>query len=156
VDVLNSHDSSSPVLSEVVVVVVLGEEVLLEGLEVLMVFLSHVGQSNGGGCLLVNQLSESGLVLDNAERNVLLSAESGQEHNKFNGIDITGNDNKLGFSAFNELSDVVESVLESNGLSILLGILSVSLLGSFSLKSVRFFLSGFRRVLGEELKDWVS
>ena len=47
--VLNSHKTTTPDSSELFVIVELGSEVLAEELQVLIVFLSHVGEGNSGG-----------------------------------------------------------------------------------------------------------
>jgi hypothetical protein len=99
--VLDTHETSAPVLSGVDVVVILGHEVLLQGVEVLEVLLSHLGQGDAGGGLGVAELSESGLTLDNAVWNLLLSAESWKVDHHLEWVDIVGNDNKLGLTLLN-------------------------------------------------------
>lgn len=154
--VLDSHDSSSPVLSDLGVVVVLTSEVLLESLKVLVVFLSHVSQSDSGGSLLVDELSESSFSLNNAEGDTLLSAESWEIQDEFNWINIMGNSNELGISAFDELSDVVESVFKSNWLLVVLSVLSSSLLGSLGFKSVSLLFLVLGRVLSKKFEKLMS
>ena len=72
--VLDTHDSTSPFLSEVGVVVVLGHESALEVVEVGKVLLVHVGKSEASGSLHVAKLTKGRLGLDETECNVLGSA----------------------------------------------------------------------------------
>lgn len=74
--VLNSHNTTSPGSSEGDVLVEVGGEVALEVGEVSEVFLSDIGEGNAGGGLGVAELSESCLTSDEAEWDVVLSAES--------------------------------------------------------------------------------
>ena len=69
---LKTHDASTP--SALWTVVELRLEVLLEGLQLALVFLVHFGDSDDGGVLLVGESSQSGLSLNNAERDVHLAA----------------------------------------------------------------------------------
>ena len=73
--VLDTHNTTTPGSSEGFVLVELGSEVLGKSLEVLVVFLSHVSDSEAGSILLMNELSESSLSLDEAVGDTLLSAE---------------------------------------------------------------------------------
>lgn len=154
--VLDSHDSSSPVLSHLGIVHVLASEVLLEGLEILIIFLSHVSQSNGSCGLLMDELSESGLALHNAEWHILLSAQGREEDNQFNWVDVVGNGNELGISTFDKLSDVAEPVFQGNWLLVILSILASCLLSSLSLKSVSLLLLVLGRILSEEFEELMS
>merc|ERR1711988_1605905 len=72
--VLDSHDTFSPLSSQVQVVVELSGEGGLEVAEVGEVFLSDISQGNAGSSLGVDELSESSLGLDESEWNVLCSA----------------------------------------------------------------------------------
>ena len=75
--VLDSHNSSSPVSSQALVVVELGSEVLAEVVQISIVFLLDLSQSKASSSLLVDELSESCFSLNNTEWNSSLSAESG-------------------------------------------------------------------------------
>lgn len=74
--VLDSHNTTTPGSSQLVVLVELSSEVLGKSLEVLVVFLSDFSHGNAGSSLLMDELSESCLSLDEAEGDTLLSAES--------------------------------------------------------------------------------
>ena len=73
--VLDTHETTTVGLEESVVIVEARHEVLLKSVEVLHVFLSHVGDGEAGSSLEVNELSEVVLALDDAEGNALLSGE---------------------------------------------------------------------------------
>lgn len=140
--VLDSHNTSAPVSSELLVVVELSSEVLGEGLEILVVFLSHISNSNASSGLLVDKLTESCLTLDEGIGDTLLSAESWEESHKFNWVNVVSDDNELCLAFFDESGNVVKTELEYVWLGTLLGI-TTSLLGfSFLLKSGLLFLLG--------------
>jgi len=148
VDVLDTHNTTSPGSAHLLVFVELELESSGEFLEVNHIFLVDSGEGNTGGGLLVNEFTESGLSSDETVGDILLSAESREEAHDFDGIDVVGNDNELGGTVFNELSDVVETELEEDGLG---SGLSVGTSGG--LESVVLGLSGLGRVLVEELKE---
>jgi len=150
VDVLDTHNTTSPGSAHLLVFVELELESGGEFLEIDHVFLVVFGDSDTGGGLLVDESTESGLSSNEAVGNILLSAEGREEAHDFDGIDVVGNDNEFGSTVFNELSDVVKTELEEDGLG------SGLILGGTSgngLQSVGFGLAGLRRVLGEELKE---
>lgn len=125
----------------------MSSEVLGEGLEVLVVFLSNISHSNAGSGLLVDELTESGLTLNESVGDTLLSAESWEEGHEFDGVNVVSDDNELCLAFFDEGGHVVETELEDVWLSTLLGI-TTSLLGfSFLLKSGLLFLLGLWLVL---------
>jgi len=140
--VLNTHNTTTPGSSEVNVIVETGGEGLLEGIEVLEIFLSDISESDAGGGLHVAELSESCLGLDEAEWNVLLSAESRQEDHDLQWVDVVGHDDKLGLTFLNEGGNMLETELEVDwlwSLSLLLSSLDGSGLG---LESLLLLLSG--------------
>ena len=151
--VLNSHNTTTPGSSESNVIVELSSEGVLEVVEVGEVFLSDIRESNASSGLGVAELSESSLGLDEAEWDILLSAESWEIDHKFDWIDIMGHDNELGLTFFDEVGDVVESELEVVWLwSDLSGLSSLSGF-SFLLESVLLFLFVLWAVLGQELEE---
>jgi len=150
VDVLDSHNTTTPGSSELLILVELEVENGGELLEIGEVFLVDTGKGDTSGGLLVDESSEGSLSSDEAVRNVLLSAEGGEEAHNFDGIDIMGNDNELGGTVFNELGNVVETELEEHGL----GTSGLGGTGSGEgLESVLLFLSGLGSVLLEELHE---
>jgi len=69
--VLDTHETTTVRLVQAKVLVEVGHEGLLEGVEVLHVFLSHVNNSDASGSFEVADLSEVVLALDNAEGDTL-------------------------------------------------------------------------------------
>lgn len=146
--ILNTHKTTTPLLLVVLVLIELGHEVLLEGIEVLEVLLSDIGESDAGGGLGVAELSESGLSLDEAVWDLLLSAESWEEDHHLEGVDVKSDDNELGFTFLDEGGNVVETELEDNWLwSDELVFLSTLSGFSFSLKSGLLVLGSLWSVL---------
>jgi len=70
-------------------------------------------------------------------------------NNSLNGINVVGNNNKLGSALFNKSGNVVKTELDVDGL----GGLSSSTSFSGSLKTELLLLLGLGHVLGEELKE---
>jgi len=151
--VLDTHDTTTPVSSEGLVIVELRAEVLGEELKILVVFLTDFSKSNAGGSLLVDELAEACFSLDESIGNTLLAAESGQEDEKLNRINIMSHDNKLSFAWFNELGYVVETELEDDWLRSLLSISTTFLGFSFSLESSSLLLVRLRLVFSEQFKE---
>jgi len=114
--VLNAHDTTTPSSAEIDVLVELELEGLGEGLEVLEVFLVHLSESEAGGGLQVDELAQVGLASHEAEWHSLLSAQSGQEADHLDGVNVVGDHNELGSSVFNKLGDMVETKLDVKGL----------------------------------------
>lgn len=89
-------------------------------------------------------------------RDTHLAAQSRQEHDQLDRVDIVGNDDKLGLLGLNEGNNVVETVLGVDGLLGLgLGRLVALLLASlgFRQETSLLFLDGFGLVLVEELEQ---
>jgi hypothetical protein len=80
---LKGHDTLTPLLAKLLVLgVVLGSHNVHDLGELLTILILNTGQSNSGGSLLANQLTETSLALDEAIRNILLLAKSGQVQNE--------------------------------------------------------------------------
>lgn len=151
--VLDTHDTTAPVSSELLVFVELSTEVLGEELKVLEVLLADFGQCNAGGSLGVNKLSEACLALDEGEGDTLLSAEGRKEDEELDRVNIVSHNDELGLALLNELGNVVETELEDDWLSTLLGI-STTLLGlSLRLKSGLLLLLGLWLIFSEQFKE---
>lgn len=75
---------------------------------ILYLFL-NTSEGNTSSSVLVNKLSESCLVLDEAEGNILLSAELWEPDNSFDGINVMGNHNQFSLLFFDESGDIVKS-----------------------------------------------
>eukprot|EP00351_Strombidinopsis_sp_SopsisLIS2011_P005452 CAMPEP_0116870352 /NCGR_PEP_ID=MMETSP0463-20121206/230_1 /TAXON_ID=181622 /ORGANISM="Strombidinopsis sp, Strain SopsisLIS2011" /LENGTH=163 /DNA_ID=CAMNT_0004506743 /DNA_START=157 /DNA_END=647 /DNA_ORIENTATION=- len=137
-----------PGSSEGIGVVELILELLGKGLKVGEVFTADFGEGNTGSSLLVDELTEGSLSTDEAEGDTLLSAESGEEDHKLDGVDVVSNHNELSFLLLNKSGDVVKTKLEVNWLLSLLVLTGLSL----RLKTEFLLLSVLGRVLGEELE----
>ena len=151
--VLDSHKTTTPDSSELFVIVELSSEVLCKELQVLIVFLSHVGESNSGSSLGVNELSESCLSLDESIGDSLLSSESWEERHELKWVNIMSHNDKLCLALLNESGDVVQTELDHEGLWGLLGILTSGLGLSLLLESGLLFLLGLWLVFCEQFKE---
>jgi len=150
---LESHYTSSPSLHKVGVVIVRLVSQVGKDSELRLVFLSDTGDRNTGGDLLVNQSSQSSLILDNHEGDLHLSAKSRHPHDEFDRIDIAGDEDKLGLLLFNKSGDVLESELD-NVRCLAAGIsLSSGLGGSGFLEALLLGGRGLRSVLVEKSED---
>lgn len=109
-------------------------------------------EDNTGGGLLVDDRTESGLVLHDNVRNSHLSAKSGQEDDELNGVNIVGDDDEIGLLGLDEGDNVVESVLDEEGLLLvlLLGLLTSGNLLGGSKESGLLLLLSLGLVLVEE------
>jgi hypothetical protein len=150
--ILDSHDTTSPGSSEVNVVVELCGEHFGEGFEVLEVFFVDFGESEAGGGLLVDKFTEVSLTSEEAEWDTLLSAESGEEADHFNWVNIVSDDNHLGGAFFNKGGNVVETVLDDEGL----GSDLLVLLSSEGFESLLFGGSSLGAVLSEQFEEFAG
>lgn len=151
--VLDTHNTTTPVSSEALVLVELSAEVLGQDLEVLEVLLADLSESDASGSLLVNELAEACLALDEGIGDTLLSAESGKESHDLKRINVVSNDDELGLALLNEVGHVVKTELEDDGLGGLLGLTTVLLGLSLSLKSDLLLLVGLGLVFSEQFKE---
>lgn len=98
--------------------------------------------------------TETGLALDDGVGDTHLAAESGQEDDELNGVDIVGDQDEGSLLVLNQADDVVETVLDGVGL---LGdvLLLLALLDGGSLLGETLLLLGLglRAVLVEELES---
>ena len=104
--------------------------------------------------LLVDDSAESGLALDDGVGDSHLAAESGEEDNQLNGVDIVGDEDERGLLVLNQANNVVETVLDDVGL--LADVLLLLALGDGSglLGETLLLLDlGLRAVLVEELES---
>lgn len=148
---LGTHDTTTPDLGDFfVLVVVVGLDGLDEGSEVLLVFGGNVTESDSGGGLLVDEGTETRLALDDAIGDTHFTAESGQPDNQFNRVNVVGNDNELSLLGFNESGDVVQAVLDADGLFTLFNGLTGSLGSSSGSQTSLLFNAALRLVLVEE------
>ena len=146
--VLDAHNTTTPVSTELVVVVELFTEARRKILQVLEIFFVDFSKSNSGSSLQVDELAKVGLAANEAERNILTSAEGGQVDNGLNRVDVVSDHNKLGFVFLNKSSHVVKTKLDVNWFG---GFTGTTSLSSF-LKAELLFLLGLWLVLSEELE----
>lgn len=151
--VLDAHNTTTPVSSKSLVLVELSTEVLGKNLEVLEVLLADLSKSDAGGILLMDELAEACLTLDESEGDALLSAEGGEESEELNGVNVVSHNNELSLTLLNELGHVVETELDNNWLSSLLGISITDLSLSLLLESGLLLLVGLGNVFTEQFKE---
>lgn len=81
-----------------------------------IVLLLHILESKDSGGLLVHNAAETGLALHNDVGDTHLAAESGEEDDELNGVDIIGDDNERCLLCLNEGDDMVKTVLDEERL----------------------------------------
>lgn len=142
---LQSHDSTSPLTEKLGVLVELFVTQVLEDLELRLVLLVDLGEGNDGSGLLVDESSETGLVLDNEEGDLHLTAEGRKPEDKLDGVNIACDEDEGSLLLLNEGGNVLQSELQLAGnLSRCLlsgsggsgGVLNTLLLGGGSLRTV--------------------
>lgn len=101
----------------------------------------------------MDDCSETSLALDDGVRNTHLAAESGEEDNQLNGVDVVSNKDERGLLVLNETNNVVETILDGVGLlgDILL-LLALSNGGGLLEETLLLLSLGLRAVLVEELE----
>lgn len=97
--------------------------------------------------------SETGLALDDGIGDAHLAAESGQEDDQLNGVDIVGDEDERGLLVLDEADNVVETVLDDVGLLADVLLLLALLDGGGLLEETLLLLRlGLRAVLVEKLE----
>ena len=87
-----------------------------------MVLALDVLEGEDGRSLLVDNRAKTGLALDDDVGDTHLAAESGEEDNKLDGVNIVGDDDKGSLLGLDEGNTVVQTVLDEEGLlRVLLG-----------------------------------
>jgi hypothetical protein len=154
---LVSTDTSTPLTT---VLIVLVREVSLggtdEGSKLPLVLAADLLESNDSGSLFVDDSPETGLALDDHVGDAHLAAESRQEDDELDGVDVMGDDDEGSLLSLDEGDDVVQTVL---GEQRLLGIgLSFPLSGSNSglLETSCLLLLALRTILVQELEQLSS
>lgn len=97
--------------------------------------------------------TETGLALDDGVGDTHLAAESGEEDNQLNGVNVVSNQDEGSLLVLNEADDVVETVLDVVGLlgDVLL-LLALGDGGGLLDETLLLLGLGLRAVLGEELE----
>jgi len=135
----DTHDTTSPATVGVLVLVEGSHHGGLQLVKVLLVSLVALGDSQAGGGLLVDELSEAGFGLDDAVRNFHLAAQSRHPADSLDWVNIVGDDDELGLLVLNQGGDVVETEFQdSRGL----GVNVTTLRLGFSRVSETLFLLG--------------
>ena len=147
---LETHDTTSPLSLSLRVLLL---EVVGKGGELVLVLLVHIGQSNNSGVLLVHESTETALGLDDAERNVHLSAESWQPEHQLDRVHVVSNHNQASLLLLHQVGDVLETVLEHWTRLGRSGVLASSLGGSELLEALVLGLRSLRSVLGQQLQQ---
>jgi len=101
----------------------------------------------------VDDGTETSLALDNGVRDTHLAAESGEEDNQLNGVDVVSDQDERSLLVLNETNDVVETVLDVVGLlADILLLLALSDSGGLGVETVLLLDLGLGAVLVEELE----
>jgi len=150
---LGSHDTSSPDTTDLIeAVVVVGSDGINQLGQSTLVSRADSGDSDGGGGLLVAESSETRLALDDAVRDVGLTAQSGKPDNNLDGDNIVSDDDELSLAVLNQLGDMVDSELDEDRL--LLALLLTSHLGlSLSTTAEQLLSARLSTVLVQELEE---
>ena len=149
VGVLDAHNTATPLLEGLGVIVELLSEVDLQGLEILEVLLAALSKGDASGSLHVAELAEVSLAADEAVGDVLSSAKGGKVEDCLNRVDIVSDDNELSLAFFNKGGHVVETKLEVDWL----GGLALSTCLCSSLKTSLLLFSCLWHVFGQELEE---
>jgi len=109
-----AEQTTTPVTTDLFEAVIV---VVLDGLnqfgEVQLVTRVNLGEGNAGAGLAADQTTKTGLVLDDAIGDSHLTAESGQEDDQLNWVNIVGDDNQLSFLLFDQGGDSVDSLSDN-------------------------------------------
>jgi hypothetical protein len=110
---LDAKSLASPVAQSLGETVV---EVLLYSLDQLrqlvLVLVVDLREGNGGGGLLVYNLTKSALALDNGIWNSVLAAERWEPDDDLDRVDVVGNQHQRSLLGLNQLGNVVDTVLD--------------------------------------------
>ena len=113
---LDAEDGDAPSAVRVLVVVERRAGVLHDLGEVVLVLLLHVRERDARRVLLVHQLAEASLALHDRVRHVLLAAEGRQPDNQLDGLHVVSDRDELRLAALDQVSHVVQTVLDHDGL----------------------------------------
>ena len=124
-----------------------------ESAELLLVLRTDVLDRKDSCSLLVHDSAEASLVLHNNVGDTHLTAESRDENDKFNRVNVISDDNEAGLLSLNESNTVVQTVLDEERrlLGLLLFVFRSRL--RFSLKTGLLLLLALRAILVQELKE---
>jgi hypothetical protein len=147
-----THDTATPLSEEFRILVVLLSGQVSQQLELRGILLANICQTDNSGVLLVYKGSKTSLILHNHERDLHLTAESGHPHNEFDGVNVTGDQDKLGLLLLDEGRDVLESELDNIG-DLVVRFLASSSGGSNLLDSLLLGSRSLRAILVKKSED---
>jgi len=124
-----------------------------EGSELLLVLALDVLQGDDGSGLLVHHCAETGFTLDDDIWHTHLPAESGDEDDELDGVDVVGDHYERGLLGFDERDTVVQAVFNEEGFLGLLLFLSVSSVFGLCVQTGFLLLLCLRTVLVKELEE---
>lgn len=90
-----------------------------EGGELALILRLDLLDGKDGGSLLVDDCAETGLTLDDDVGDTHLAAESGEENDELDGVNVVGDDDESSLLGLDEGNTVVETVLGEKGLLVL-------------------------------------
>lgn len=115
-DGLGTHDTTAPVTTALLV---FGGVTFIDGgdefAELGLVLALDLGERDHGGGLLVHDRAETGLALDDGIGDTHFAAQSGQEDDELNGVNVVGDQDQRGFLVLNQSHHMVETVLDNVG-----------------------------------------
>jgi hypothetical protein len=147
---LETHDTTTPLADQLGIVVVLFVGQVLQQFQLGHVFGADAREADGRRRLLCAQGTETSLVLDNHKGNLHLTAESGQPHDEFNGIDIVGNQDQGSLLLFHQGRHVFETKLDLVRRLLVFGFLAFGLGSRRFLDALLLCRLGLGTVLVEE------
>lgn len=112
---LQSHNSTTPLTGEIGILVELLHTQILEDLELRFILLVNLGKSNNGGCLLVDESSKTGLILNNKEGDLHLTAEGGKPKDELEGVNIACDKDERSLLLLNEGGNMLQSEFQLAG-----------------------------------------
>ena len=93
-----------------------------EGSQLALILAVDILEGDDSGSLLVDDGSQTGLALHNSVRDTHLAAQRGKEDNQLDRVNIVGDQDQRGLLVLDQTNDVVETVLDEEGLlGVLLG-----------------------------------
>lgn len=127
-----------------------------KGSQLSLVGILDLGDGKSRGGLLVDNSTQTSLALDNAVGHTHLAAQSRQEDNQLDRVNVVSNHNQLSLLLFDQGRDVVQTVLDDDRLVGLHNLLALGLSSGKSPKTFALLNLGFRAVLVQELEELSS
>lgn len=151
---LHTHDTTAPPLSDILVTVC---EVRLAAFYELgkfrLIFRSYSSEGNGRYDLLVNNSAKTSAALDDTVGHIHLTAKRWEPDDELDRGDIVRNDNEASLFLLYQLGNMVDTVLQANGLLRGSGIAARFLRLSHESKTPLLLNVTLRLVLGHELEE---